>query len=101
MSLGSWMEPTALENSYIGSLLLDLTVLPGEYAEKRKALLSYCRDRRMPVILSASIGFAFDERLEAVRVNYFTSSENLRSAAQILWMRSRHLGRICRVARLK
>jgi aspartate/methionine/tyrosine aminotransferase len=84
MSLGSWMEPTALENSYIGSLLLDLTVLPGEYAEKRKALLSYCRDRRMPVILSASIGFAFDERLEAVRINYFTSSENLRSAARIL-----------------
>lgn len=84
MSLGSWMEPTALENSYMGSLLLDFSALPGTYAEKRTALLNYCRDCRMPVVLGASIGFAFDDRLEAVRINYFTPSDNIQRSTQIL-----------------
>ncbi len=84
MSLGSWAEPTPLENSYIGSILLNLSNLPGSYLEKRRALLSYCRDRRMPVILGASIGFAFDHNREAVRINYFTPDNNIESSVRIL-----------------
>jgi histidinol-phosphate/aromatic aminotransferase/cobyric acid decarboxylase-like protein len=91
MSLGSWMEPTALENSYIGSLLLDLTSLPGSYESKRKAFLAFCRTRRMPVILSASVGFAFDDRWEAVRINYFTPADNVERAARTLLEAYAHL----------
>jgi hypothetical protein len=91
MSMGSWMEPTTLENSYMGSLLLDFSSVPGAYLDKRKALLSFCKECRMPIILSASIGFALDERCEAVRINYFTSAENVERAGHILLEAQRRL----------
>lgn len=82
--LGSWATPTALENSYIGSILLDLSQLPGGYVEKRKALLLEFQSLNMPVVLAASIGFAFDPQLEAVRMNYFTPEKNITNTGQVL-----------------
>ena len=82
--LGSWATPTPLENSYIGSVLLDLSTLPGTYADQRSALLAVCRDLRMPVVLRASIGFAFDPAWEAIRMNYFTPEENVVETGRML-----------------
>lgn len=81
---GSWVEPTPLENSYIGTLLVDFGRLPGTYAQKRAALLEHCRAIRLPVVLRASIGFAHDPGWEGVRLNYFTPSENVEVAARLL-----------------
>ena len=82
--LDGWATPTKLENSYIGSVLLDLSRLPGTYWEKREAILLECRDLALPVVLRASIGFAFDPTWEAVRINYFTSEENVVETGRLL-----------------
>ncbi|WP_198135141.1 aminotransferase class I/II-fold pyridoxal phosphate-dependent enzyme [Rhodopseudomonas palustris] len=84
MSLGSWMQPTPLENGYIGAIMLDLSCIVGSYARKRSALLGFCKDRRMPIVLGSSIGFAFDDEFEAVRINYFTPTENIEKTGAIL-----------------
>lgn len=81
---GSWAEPTPLENSYIGTLLIDFQRLPGTYAEKRRAFLEHCRAIRLPVVLRASVGFAHDPAWEGVRLNYFTPGENVEAAARLL-----------------
>ncbi|HYC04952.1 MAG TPA: aminotransferase class I/II-fold pyridoxal phosphate-dependent enzyme [Azospirillaceae bacterium] len=84
MALGTWVTPSPLEDSYIGSAFLDLRGLPGSYGEKRVALLEFCQSQRMPVVLGASIGFALDEDFEAVRLNYFTSRQNITKAMETL-----------------
>jgi aspartate/methionine/tyrosine aminotransferase len=82
--LGGWAVPTPLHNSYIGTVILDLSDLPGSYMEQRVALLEECRDLAMPVVLRASIGFAFDPSWEGVRINYFTPAENVVETARLL-----------------
>mgnify|MGYP001762481742 CR=1 len=84
MTLGTWIKPTTLVNGYMGSLILDFNKLPGNYLQKREALLNYCKSQKMPVVLRASIGFPYDESWEAIRINYFTSRENVMTSAQIL-----------------
>ena len=83
-TLGSGLTPSALVNGYIGALFMDFTQLPGAYEDKRKALLEHCRQERMPVVLGASVGFAHDPSWEAIRINYFTSYENVMSSADVL-----------------
>jgi histidinol-phosphate/aromatic aminotransferase/cobyric acid decarboxylase-like protein len=82
--VGSWAEATALENAYIGSILLDFRNLQGRYSQKRRAFLEYCREQRLPVILRASIGFAYDPTWEAVRINYFTPADNIERAGHLI-----------------
>lgn len=84
LSLGSWLRPTPLENGYIGTLMLDLSELPGSYDEKRAVLLDYCRAQRMPIVTRASIGFAFDADWEGVRINYFTPENNVERSVRLL-----------------
>ena len=83
-SIGTWLTPTPLTNGYISTFFLNFSGLPGNYWEKRHALLSYCQEQRVPIVLRASIGFPFDENWEAVRINYFTSEENVETSAEIL-----------------
>ncbi len=82
--LGGWATPTPLANSYIGTVILDLSGLPGGYGQQRVALLEECQALRMPVVLRASIGFAFDPTWEGVRVNYFTPEENVVETGRLL-----------------
>lgn len=84
LTRGSWATPTPLANGYIGSLLLDFSRLPGTYESKRVSLLQYCKKRRVPIVLGASIGFPQVDTFEAVRLNYFTSLENVEVSAQVL-----------------
>lgn len=84
ITLGTWAKPTSLVNGYIGSVMLDLRGLPGDYASRRRAFLHYCRERRMPVVMRASIGFPHDDTWEAVRLNYFTPDENVSRSAETL-----------------
>ncbi len=83
-TLGTWAKPTLLINGYIGSVVLDFRGLPGDYASKRRAFLYYCRKQRMPVVMRASIGFPHDDAWEAIRLNYFTSEENVSRSAVTL-----------------
>ena len=82
--LGGWAVPTPLHNSYIGTVILDLSDLPGGYREQRVALLEECRALAMPIVLRASIGFAFDPSWEGVRMNYFTPAENVVETGRLL-----------------
>jgi histidinol-phosphate/aromatic aminotransferase/cobyric acid decarboxylase-like protein len=84
LTVGSWAEPTFLENAYIGSILLDFRSLPGTYQQKRTAFLEYCREVRLPVILRCSIGFAYDPDWEALRINYFTPDDNVDRAGRLI-----------------
>lgn len=81
---GSWATPSNLENGYMGSVFLDIARLNGDQDSARNAFLSYCRRRRTPVITGRSVGFAIDDSFEAVRINYFTSAENLRRSVEVL-----------------
>jgi Aminotransferase class I and II len=82
--VGSWAEATPLENAYIGSILLDFRSLPGTYQAKQTAFLEYCREARLPVVLRASVGFAYDPSWEAVRINYFTPTENVERTGHLI-----------------
>lgn len=83
-TVGTWAKPTPLVNGYIGSVILNLGSLPGDFNAKRHAFLQYCRTERMPVVLRASIGFPHDDAWEAIRMNYFTPDENIELSTKIL-----------------
>ena len=84
MLVGGWASPTKLENSYIGSVILDLKSLPGTYGQKREAILREARDLKMPIVMRASIGFAYDPDWEAIRINYFTPEANVAATGRSL-----------------
>lgn len=85
IAYGSRVEVLKLVNGYIGSLLVDLRCAPGSYKDKRGRLLSFCQDRSMPVILGASMRFAFDPSYEPIRLNYFSHpSHILRGVSNIV-----------------
>lgn len=84
ITLGTWAKPTLLVNGYIGSVMLDFRGIPGDYVSKRRAFLHYCREQRMPVVMRASIGFPHNDTWEAIRLNYFTSDENVSQSAKTL-----------------
>jgi len=77
ISFGTDVHISRLVNGYIGCAMLDLRQIPGSYEEKRKSLLRYCFERRMPVLLGASMRFAFDADWERIRLNYFTQTNQL------------------------
>ncbi len=84
LAAGSWARVTKVVNGYMGAALVDLSILQGDYDEKRRRLLAYCRDHEMPVILGASLLFAFDPGWEQVRLNYFNRDFHITRAIDLL-----------------
>ncbi|HEX4964026.1 MAG TPA: aminotransferase class I/II-fold pyridoxal phosphate-dependent enzyme [Thermoanaerobaculia bacterium] len=80
IAFGSEVRMSGLVNGYIGSAMLDLKSIPGSHEQKRKRLLSFCFDRRMPVLLSSTMRFAFDPNWEKVRINYFNQPKHVLKA---------------------
>jgi histidinol-phosphate/aromatic aminotransferase/cobyric acid decarboxylase-like protein len=80
---GSRVVLSPLVNGYMGSAWLALPD-PSRYDLTRHELLSFCRDRRMAVIVGASMRFAFDPTFEAVRLNYFSRDEHILDGVKIL-----------------
>jgi histidinol-phosphate/aromatic aminotransferase/cobyric acid decarboxylase-like protein len=71
LAAGTAVSVSRLVNGYIGSARVDLRQMEGSYEDKRGRLLRFCYDRRMPVLLGASMRFALDPRWERVRLNFF------------------------------
>jgi histidinol-phosphate/aromatic aminotransferase/cobyric acid decarboxylase-like protein len=76
--------PSPIENGYMSLLAIDFAQVGRSYHDMRRALLSACQNRRMPVVLKVSAGFADDESWEGIRLNYFTSKVNVVTSAEIL-----------------
>ncbi len=82
---GSPLTINRLTNGYIGSMVADVSELGTTHAEARSRLLAGCRRVRTPVMLGASSYFAVDPPLEAIRLNFFrTADELLRGISNML-----------------
>lgn len=71
VAFGSKLKVSRLVNGYIGSFFLDLSSLSGTHEEKRQKFLSFCRSKKMPVILGSGMRFAYSPGREFVRANYY------------------------------
>jgi histidinol-phosphate/aromatic aminotransferase/cobyric acid decarboxylase-like protein len=80
IAFGTEVRMSHLVNGYIGSAMLDLRSIPGNHEKKRERLLSFCFERRMPVLLGATMRFAFDSGWERVRINYFNQPKHVLKA---------------------
>jgi len=72
-----------IESGYFSTLRIDTGMEPENFLLWRSRFLEACYDNRMPVVLGSSMYFPYDQTAEIVRINYFSSPENLRKAAQI------------------
>jgi len=75
LTAGSPVKLSRLVNGYIGCAFIDL--VGTDYDVQRDRLLEHCRDRGVPVILGASMRFAFDPACEIVRLNYFNRDHHI------------------------
>lgn len=75
LTAGSRVSVSSLVNGYIGCAFIDLT--GNDYDLQRRRLLDHCRDSGVPVILGASMRFAFDPATEIVRLNYFNRDRHI------------------------
>jgi histidinol-phosphate/aromatic aminotransferase/cobyric acid decarboxylase-like protein len=84
LSYGTGVRVSHLVNGYIGCASVDFRGMSGNYAEKRKRLLKFCRTRKMPVLLGRNMRFAFDCNREHIRLNYFLQSHHITRAVKVL-----------------
>lgn len=89
MSLGSQLRVSHLVNGYMGSIFVPFSGGRAKYRRNREKLLTHCRSHRMPVILGASMLYAFDPQWEQIRVNYFSREQHVMRAMEILTSFSR------------
>lgn len=75
IAYGTRVQISRLVNGYIGCLFI--SGMDGAYDAKRRRFIEGCRDRRMPVILGASMQFARDPNFLQVRLNYFNGENNI------------------------
>ena len=64
-----------LENGYLGSLHVHFNN-NFSIEHNRNDLLLYCKKVKIPIILGASMYYAFEPKIEHIRLNYFIN-ENL------------------------
>lgn len=84
LSLGSCLRVSHLVNGYMGSIFVPFSGGRERYRRNRERLLLHCRSHRMPVILGASMLYAFDPDWEQIRVNYFSREQHVLRAIETL-----------------
>jgi histidinol-phosphate/aromatic aminotransferase/cobyric acid decarboxylase-like protein len=84
LALDSGVKVSRLVNGYMGTVFIPFKGGRKKYRENRSKLLSYCRSRRMPVILGSHMMFAFDPEWEQVRFNYFSRERHILRAMEVL-----------------
>ncbi len=84
LALNSGIHVSRLVNGYMGTVFVPLSGGAKEYRRNKTELLTYCRDKRMPVILGSSMFFAFDPQWEQVRLNYFNREHHVLRAVEAL-----------------
>lgn len=82
--LGTGLILSQMDSGYIGSIAIPYSDPSIKTYHKREAILRYCTDNRMPVILGANMNFAIDRSFEFVRLSYFNKEDTLRNAIEIL-----------------
>jgi histidinol-phosphate/aromatic aminotransferase/cobyric acid decarboxylase-like protein len=66
-------------NGYIGSVAIRLSS-----ENKRMSFIKYCADKRMPIIIGSSMGFAKHKNVEFVRLNYFNREHHILKGLEII-----------------
>jgi hypothetical protein len=84
LTSGSGVVLSRLVNGYMGSAFVPFRGGTRRYRQNRNELIAYCRECRMPVILGASMFYAFDPEWEQVRLNYFNREHHILRAAEVL-----------------
>jgi histidinol-phosphate/aromatic aminotransferase/cobyric acid decarboxylase-like protein len=84
LALGTGIKLSHLVNGYMGCVFVPFKGGQRRYSENRIKLLNHCRSRRMPVILGASMLFAFDPAWEQIRFNYFSREQHILRAMEVL-----------------
>jgi histidinol-phosphate/aromatic aminotransferase/cobyric acid decarboxylase-like protein len=84
LTSGTGVVVSHLVNGYMGAAFVPLRGGRRKYRQNKEALLGHCLSHRMPIILGASMYFAFDPEWEQVRLNYFNRERNILRAAEVL-----------------
>lgn len=71
MTFGSPLQPSKVENGYMGCLFLDMSAINPGFPKARQMMLAHLKRKRIPVILGSALLFAFDPPWEQIRINYF------------------------------
>jgi len=78
------LDLSKLVNGYIGCAILNMNDLKGTHNEKRENFLKYCQQKKVPIILGASMLFSFHENIEFVRLNYYNREHNIIEGLKVL-----------------
>ena len=73
-----------LENGYVSSVCVDLSKFEYGYRTNRENLLKYCFNHGIPIILGATMKFAYHEQREFIRLNYFKPAAEIEGAMKII-----------------
>jgi aspartate/methionine/tyrosine aminotransferase len=82
--LGLPIVLSPLESGYIGTAHIKFDESFGAISGRRSKFLELCKNFKMPVVLGSSMYFPYAPQQEIIRVNYFTTAENLRASANVL-----------------
>jgi DNA-binding transcriptional MocR family regulator len=74
---GSPVTINRLTNGYIGSMVLDLSLIGRSQAVRRRRLLEWCKAVETPVILGASMYIAKAPPTETIRLNFFNLPDHI------------------------
>lgn len=77
--LGTNITLSPIDNGYIGSCAILL-----KSNDDKRALIRYCAEHKMPIIVGASMGFAKQDKIELIRLNYFNKAHHLSRALDML-----------------
>jgi DNA-binding transcriptional MocR family regulator len=84
ISLGAPLHLSSMDNGYLGTLELEWASLDRSRNSRRRRLLQFCRNERMPVTLGSAMLYARDPRRERVRLNYFMPQTELEYSVRAL-----------------
>lgn len=81
---GTRIAVSPIESGYIGSAHVFIPESLDNFEEARRIFMEKCRFRRMPVVLGSSMYFPYIGDREIIRINYFTSQQNIIASGAIL-----------------
>ncbi len=81
---GSSLKLNPIVNGYIGSMRIPWGTRPEKHVQMRDSLLSFCQAIKMPVMLGASMLFAFEEGTEIVRLNFLSEPHHIENFAKVM-----------------
>jgi histidinol-phosphate/aromatic aminotransferase/cobyric acid decarboxylase-like protein len=81
---GTRIALSPIESGYIGTAHVFLPDSPASFDKARRVFLECCRFHRMPVVSGSSMYFPYTGDREIIRINYFTSEQNIVASGAVL-----------------